>query len=165
MLKPAISTRNTLGKDKRLKSRKLIGHLFEKGQSFSLYPFRVVWLQTLASDDPAEGKADAASNTPVIGSLETSSTPPAAAGRADASLQAGFTVSGKKFKRAVDRNRIKRLMRESYRLQQHALAEHLEKSGGRLALFFMYTGKEIPDQPLVHEKMGAALGRLVEKLK
>lgn len=82
---------------------------------------------------------------------------------ADAPLQAGFTVSGKKFKRAVDRNRIKRLMRESYRLQQHPLLNQLEKAGKRLALFFLYTGKEMPDQALIHEKMGVALETIAKK--
>ena len=36
-------------------------------------------------------------------------------------VQTGVSVSKRNFKRAVDRNRIKRLMREAYRLNKHIL--------------------------------------------
>jgi ribonuclease P protein component len=41
-------------------------------------------------------------------------------------LQVGVSVSKRNFKRAVDRNRIKRLLRETYRLQKRELIEVLK---------------------------------------
>jgi ribonuclease P protein component len=75
-------------------------------------------------------------------------------------LQAGFTVSTRYFKKAVDRNRIKRLMRESYRLQKLSLKNKLEITNKNLAVFFIYTGNEIPQFTEVYQKIGGALGRL-----
>jgi ribonuclease P protein component len=78
-------------------------------------------------------------------------------------LQAGFTVSARNFKKAVDRNRIKRLMREAYRLQKNPLREHLQESRKSIAVFFVYTGNELPQYDVVFEKINAALQKL-EKL-
>lgn len=75
-------------------------------------------------------------------------------------LQAGFTVSTRYFKKAVDRNRIKRLMRESYRLQKNNLKKLLEQNQINLALFFIYTGNELPEYEEVFEKVGDAVRRL-----
>lgn len=75
-------------------------------------------------------------------------------------LQAGFTVSARNFKKAVDRNRIKRLMRESYRLQKNDLKSSLEKNQKMLAIFFIYTGSEMPAYKDIFDKMGSGLKRL-----
>ena len=72
-------------------------------------------------------------------------------------LQAGFGVSSRVFRKAVDRNRIKRLLREAYRLQKMELQQSVTVSGGRMAVFFLYTGKELPEFNIIKEKMSAAL--------
>ena len=78
----------------------------------------------------------------------------------DPVLQAGFGVSKRHFKKAVERNRIKRLLREAYRLQKSSLQETLEQEQQALILFLLYTGKELPELPLLMEKTGQVLNRL-----
>ncbi|MEL6719666.1 MAG: ribonuclease P protein component [Bacteroidota bacterium] len=60
--------------------------------------------------------------------------------RSEAGIQITFSVPKKKFKKAVDRNRIKRQMREVWRLNKHQLLEQYpEKS---YAFMMIYTAKE-----------------------
>src|SRR5580692_12553690 len=89
-----------------------------------------------------------------------------AIGRSDAPapLQAGFGASSRHFKKAVDRNRIKRLGREAYRLQKEPLLRRLEEKGLCLAVFFIYTGKDLPDYATVTQKIGVALQKLFKEI-
>ena len=64
---------------------------------------------------------------------------------ADFPYQIATTVSKRRFKRAVDRNRIKRLMREAWRLEKPRLLANWEKGGVQHAIVFVYIGKEIPN--------------------
>ncbi len=75
-------------------------------------------------------------------------------------LQAAFSVSSKNFKKAVERNRIKRLMREAYRLQKNALQTELSAHQKSIVLFFIYTNKTMPDYKIIFEKTNIALMRL-----
>jgi ribonuclease P protein component len=81
----------------------------------------------------------------------------------ESTIVAGVGVSSRNFKKAVDRNRIKRLLRESYRLQKNLLAG-LQITGKNWQLFFMYTGKELPELAVIHAKMELLMCKLVEQL-
>lgn len=113
-------------KAEKLKSRKLIGLLFQKGKTFSVFPFKVFYLNN------SIGKG----------------------------LQTGVGVSSRNFKKAVDRNRIKRLMREAYRLQKNELQNKIESKEQSLAVFVLYVGKELPDYSLVFEKFQSIIQKL-----
>ena len=130
-----MKKRFTLSKQERLKSRKLIEQLFREGKSISVFPYRVLYLPVAGAD-----------------------------AQLPCSLQAGIAVSSKNFKKAVHRNKIKRLTREAYRLQKAGLQQKLTEAGQQLILFLIYTGKEIPDFLLVKEKVQVILEKLIHRI-
>ena len=73
-------------------------------------------------------------------------------------IQTGFAAGTRNFKKATDRNRIKRLMRESFRLHKTILHDEFELV--RLYVFFVYAGNEVPNQEETNLKMKAALQKL-----
>ena len=75
-------------------------------------------------------------------------------------LQFGVGVSAKSFKKAVDRNRVKRLARESWRVQKNDLRQMLTDNNLRMVVFAVYTGKELP----VYETIYQATAGVIEKL-
>jgi ribonuclease P protein component len=70
----------------------------------------------------------------------------------------GMGAPKRHFRRAVDRNRIKRLLREGYRLQKQVLLATASAAG--LHVFLLYTGRDIPTQTEVIEKIAVILKRL-----
>ena len=123
----------SLGPNERLKSRKLIEQLFKEGKTFSVFPLRIYFVV-----EPIANK-----KLPM------------------ANLQFGVGVSTKNFKKAVDRNRVKRLIREAYRLQKNELKNKLKLNKMHMNLFFIFTGKELPSYDLVYEKLTIALQKLL----
>lgn len=78
----------------------------------------------------------------------------------DTTTKAGFTVSTKTFKKAVKRNRIKRLMREAYRHLKPALHNRLRRQNQQVALFFIYTHKTILPYRVIYSSMEGLLQAL-----
>lgn len=107
--------RATLSKNDRLHRQKRIDYLFSAGKSAVSYPIRVVAVP--AALDLLDVEAEPA-------------------------LQTLFSVAKKRFKRAVQRNRHKRRMREAYRLEK-AVADWNPSTPVWLALQYIGT-EEIP---------------------
>lgn len=120
----------TLGKQERLKSKKLIEKLYKEGSSVKAFPLRMVFLQT-----------------------EHTSEYPA---------QMGVSVAKRNFKKAPDRNRLKRLMRESYRLQKEIVYNNADKP---YVFMISYLGKEEKEYHEIYTKMNKLLHLFVSEIK
>lgn len=79
-------------------------------------------------------------------------------------VQVAVSVPKRQFKRAVHRNRIKRLLREAYRLQKPALYAALPP-GQQYALMILYTGKHEPTFAEVRAALDASMQQLVYKVQ
>ncbi len=113
----------SFGKDERLSRKRDIQELFQKGSSFYLYPFRILWLAHTES-----------TNSQVL-----------------------ISVSSRHFKKAVDRNLLKRRIREGYRLNKHTRQE-----GAPLMIALVYTAREILPSEKIHDSIRKVLSRLPE---
>ena len=111
-------------KSSKLKSFSAIKNLFEKGDSVSDYPVKILFQKV----------------------EEISLT------------QAGFSVSKKKYKNAVDRNRVKRQLREAYRKYRNELPEDCTYH-----LMVMYIGQEQVESRVISEKVKKLLNEISKK--
>jgi ribonuclease P protein component len=78
--------------------------------------------------------------------------------------QVMFSVPKRKFKKATDRNRIKRQMREVYRNNKHLLYETLENTGKQIVFAVLYTGDKEPEFEQFSGKIILTLQRLSEEI-
>ena len=125
-----VKMRNTLGKQERLKSKKLIEKLYAEGDSVKNFPLRMMYVQT----------------------VHTSEFP----------CQVGVSVAKRNYKLAVDRNRLKRLMRETYRLQKQIVYNNLDKP---YVFMISYIGREEIKYEDLYLKMEKLLTLFIDKVK
>ena len=74
------------------------------------------------------------------------------------------SVSKRRFKRAVKRNRVKRRVREAYRLNKQPLQEVVEQTGCPVAVAFIYLSDRIAGSDVIAARMRTALQRISETL-
>lgn len=82
----------------------------------------------------------------------------------DEPVQVLISVPKKRLHHAVDRNRMKRQVREAYRTQKHALCNHLLSKGKKLHIAFICITDKPVESRQVHKAVGKALVRLAEKI-
>ena len=131
----------TYKKQDKLKSRKQTQYLFSKGQSINVFPIKLIFTIEINEPDPNKGMAEA-----------------------NGVLQAGVGAPSRTFRKAVQRNRVKRLLREAYRLEKPSFMEQLSLTNKRLNLFFLYTDSVVLTQLEIQYKLKEALNLLVKKL-
>ena len=85
-------------------------------------------------------------------------------GNGTSNLQFGVSVGKRSFKKAVDRNRIKRLIREAYRVEKLILLPLLNENM-RVELFVIYIGKELPLFSFVQGKIKLVVLRLMQEIE
>ena len=129
---------NTLNKSERLNSQREIERLFREGRGFVCFPYSVKWVVAAPRNEKS---------TPL---------PP---------VQVLISVSKRRFKHAVDRNRVKRLTRECYRLnKQHLYDRLLAIDAPPLLLLLSYVDSELPEFHPLMDKVGKLVERLIKEV-
>jgi ribonuclease P protein component len=129
--------KQSLAKTDRLKSYTRIRQLFAAGQKLRVPPLLVYYVLREPVSHEAPGSV---------------------------TLQMGVSVGARHFKRAVDRNLLKRRIREAYRKQKNCLVAPLTARGLNMDLFFVYIDSTIADYATLNAQVEKGLNLLKQKI-
>lgn len=79
-------------------------------------------------------------------------------------MKVAFTVPKRKFRKAVDRNRIKRQMIEIFRLNREELVLAVNNKKIHLDLMIVYNGDRLPEYEKIEKRMKSGISKLCGKL-
>jgi ribonuclease P protein component len=127
--------RHTFSKQERLKGKRLIEYTFKQGHTIYIPPFKL-WY---CFKDDVEPTIHIHSSAKIL-------------------LSVG--VSKRHFKKAVQRNRIKRLIKEAYRLQKHILVDNFKIEADQLYCFVQYTSSTMPVYKEIFGRMEVLLKKI-----
>ncbi len=135
-----MEMRCTFCQAERLKSKLVIDKLFAGGNgSFAVFPLRTVYMKMEKTQ--SEG-------------MPSDSVP----------VSILISVPKKRFHNAVDRNRVKRLVREAYRKNKHILWNTLADKDYTIALAFICVTDALPEYRKVEKAVIKAMNRIAENL-
>jgi ribonuclease P protein component len=132
-----LTNKFTYQKKDKLKSRKQMQFLFSKGTAITMHPIRLLY--TIEKEE-----AGIFSN---------------------GLLQAGVGAPSRQFRKAVQRNKVKRLLREGYRLEKPNFTNSISITNTRLNLFFLYVDANVQTQQQIQATIKLLLQKLSDKLK
>lgn len=132
-----LSKKFTYQKKDKLKSRKQTQFLFSSGTAITMHPIRLIY--TIEKEEPEIFL--------------------------NGVLQAGVGAPNRHFRKAVQRNKVKRLLREGYRLEKPDFMNAINLTNTRLNLFFLYVDANVQSQQQIQTTMKLLLLKLADKLK
>ncbi|MEX0968300.1 MAG: ribonuclease P protein component [Bacteroidia bacterium] len=128
------AVRHTFSKEERLCSNKIIERLLDRQQNSSVFIFPILFAWI---------------ETPLPGRFPT---------------QVLISVPRRRFRKAHDRNLLKRRLREAYRLHKHQLYDFLRNRQMQVALLVMYNSNELHDYSFIEEKLISAFEKFQHKV-
>lgn len=126
-------TSYSFSRKEHLKSRKQIALLFQSGKTAKAYPIKCLFMLTDST------------------SVEALHEVP---------LKAAFTIPKRNFRKAVHRNRIKRQIIETFRLNRNVLNVVLEKKDKKIEMMFVFMG----NMPVSYEKLTSSMKKIIDKV-
>jgi ribonuclease P protein component len=149
------------------KSERLCKHylrqvLFAGKHTFFCYPFKVVYLSFVAEP----GNPNLLEPQPAVHQQAMPPAKPVVKTQTFPAFPAKclVSVSSRRFKRATDRNRIKRLIRESYRKNKTGFYSFLNQQEQFCLVAFIYSANEILPFSDLESKMAVSLQRLMQRI-
>ena len=160
----------TFKKEERLCSRQLIDRLYAEGHRLMAFPYSVQWMtlesgeRRAESGEPLRNSETQKLSHPTTQPLRNPATQPlrnpATQPLSHPATQVMIVAPKRKFHHAVDRNRVRRLTRECYRLRKHALYDFLQQHGLTLVFSMVYIHNEIMSYDQLGHKMDKLLAAL-----